>query len=100
MLLPTMLPIAMSALPFLAAVTDVNSSGREVPRATIVRPIKVSLHPIAFAIVDAPETTKSPPNFSATTPKITATISFNVDNLYEANQTSLVHHINQALHLY
>ena len=28
-----MLPIAMSALPFRAAVTEVNSSGREVPRA-------------------------------------------------------------------
>ena len=38
-LLPIMLPIAMSQLPFLAAITEVTSSGREVPNATIVSPI-------------------------------------------------------------
>ena len=42
-LLPTMLPIAIPAFPRFAAVTDVTSSGREVPSATIVRPIKRSL---------------------------------------------------------
>ena len=35
-LLPTILPIAIPALPRFAAVTDVTSSGSEVPKATIV----------------------------------------------------------------
>ena len=38
-LLPTILPIAIPALPRFAAVTDVTSSGSEVPKATIVKPI-------------------------------------------------------------
>ena len=38
-LLPTILPIAISALPLLAAAIDVTSSGNEVPKATIVRPM-------------------------------------------------------------
>ena len=38
---PMMFPIAMSALPFLAAVTEVTSSGKEVPKATIVNPINL-----------------------------------------------------------
>ena len=38
---PMMFPIAISALPFLAAVTEVTSSGNEVPKATIVRPINL-----------------------------------------------------------
>ncbi len=38
-LLPTILPIAISALSFLAATTDVTSSGSEVPKATTVKPI-------------------------------------------------------------
>ena len=40
MLEPTMLPMAMSALPFRAAVTEVNSSGREeVCEADVVQPL-------------------------------------------------------------
>ena len=38
---PMMFPITISALPFLAAVTEVTSSGNEVPKATIVRPINL-----------------------------------------------------------
>ena len=38
---PMMFPIAISALPFLAAVTEVTSSGNEVPKAAIVRPINL-----------------------------------------------------------
>ena len=49
-LLPTTFPTAISALPFLAAVTDVNNSGSDVPRATTVRPIKRSLTPKLLAI--------------------------------------------------
>ena len=37
-LLPTIFPIAISAFPLIAAETDVKSSGREVPSATMVKP--------------------------------------------------------------
>ena len=60
-LLPTILPMAMSAFPFNAADTDVTSSGREVPRATIVRPIILSLNPMVLAIEEAASTLKSHP---------------------------------------
>ncbi len=43
-LLPTIFPIAIPAFPLRAAETDVTSSGRDVPNATIVSPIKRSLH--------------------------------------------------------
>ena len=45
MLLPTTLPIAISHLPFLAAVIEVAISGSDVPRAIIVTLIMVSLTP-------------------------------------------------------
>lgn len=38
---PMIFPIAISALPFLAAVTEVTSSGKDVPKATIVSPINL-----------------------------------------------------------
>ena len=38
-LLPTTLPIAISALPFKAESTLITNSGAEVPKATMVRPI-------------------------------------------------------------
>ena len=49
-LLPTIFPMAMSAFPFLAAITLVTSSGSDVPNATIVSPIIRLLIPISFAI--------------------------------------------------
>ena len=48
-----------SASPFFAAESDVTSSGSEVPNATIVRPIRLSLIPKPDAIVFAPLTTRS-----------------------------------------
>ena len=48
-LLPTALPIAISYSPFLVAITDVTSSGKEVPRAIIVKLIIRSLTPKALA---------------------------------------------------
>lgn len=39
---PITLPIAISLSPFLAATIEVTSSGRDVPIATIVRPIRLS----------------------------------------------------------
>ena len=47
-----MFPMAISAFPFLAAVTEVTSSGRDVPNATIVRPIKRSSIPSVSAIIE------------------------------------------------
>ena len=45
-----MFPMAMSVFPFLAAVTEVISSGREVPNAIMVRPIILSETPAALAM--------------------------------------------------
>ena len=56
-----MLPMAMSALPFRAAVTEVTSSGREVPRATMVRPMKRSDRPTMRARAVAASTAMSAP---------------------------------------
>ena len=47
---PIMFPTAMSFSFLRAAITLVTSSGRLVPKATIVSPISVSLIPAAFAI--------------------------------------------------
>ena len=66
----------MPGFPFRAAVTDVASSGSDVPQATIVRPITASLTPNALAISDAPATKRSPPNISAASPPITNAAAF------------------------
>lgn len=60
-MLPTILPIAISLLPLNAAVTDVTNSGSDVPKATIVRPINLSLNPAYLAIFDAASTEISDP---------------------------------------
>ena len=67
-LLPTIFPMAIPAFPFLAAVTDVTSSGSDVPNATIVRPINRSLIPKNLAISVAPLTAKSLPITTITPP--------------------------------
>ena len=67
-LLPTIFPIAIPAFPLRAAETDVTSSGRDVPNATIVSPIKRSLMPQALAIVVAPFTTNWLPITTHTPP--------------------------------
>ena len=47
---PTTFPIANPVSPFFVATIDVTSSGRDVPTATIVRPIRVSVIPAILAI--------------------------------------------------
>ena len=42
---PITLPTAISLSPFFAAIIEVTNSGSDVPKATIVRPIKASLRP-------------------------------------------------------
>ena len=67
---PITFPSAISTSSFFAATIDVTSSGRLVPSATIVSPIRFWLSPRLEAMVEAPFTTKSPPNFIATAPPI------------------------------
>ena len=59
---PTALPSAMSTSFLRAATMEVISSGRLVPKATMVRPMRFSLMPKAEAMVLAPSTTQSLPS--------------------------------------
>ena len=56
MLEPTMLPIAISALPWKADMKLTTISGAEVPMPTMVTPIMNSLSPNRFAMLEAPST--------------------------------------------
>ena len=67
---PTTLPTARSFSPFFDATMDVTSSGSDVPKATIVSPIRVSVIPSERAISVALSTTKSPPSAIAVSPAI------------------------------
>lgn len=58
---PSTLPITIPLSPFLSAVIDVTSSGKDVPIATMVRPMSASLNPNVLAMKLAPSTTKSEP---------------------------------------
>ena len=70
-LLPTILPTSKSLSPFLAAMTVVTSSGKEVPRAIIVSEMMRSEIPIVVAMVEAEFTTSWLPPTTPTKPKIT-----------------------------
>lgn len=65
---PITFPRAISISFFLAATIDVTSSGRLVPRATIVMPIRLSDIPKLRAISEAPSTTIFPPAAMAIIP--------------------------------
>ncbi len=80
-LLPTILPTAMSRSPLIAAISEVASSGREVPTATMVKPITSSDIPKAFARLTEPLTNKVEPPTSITRPTIIKARCFNVVNL-------------------
>ena len=68
--------MAISAFPLIAAETEVNSSGSEVPNATIVSPIKRSLIPMNFAIAVAAFTVTSLPKTIKNNPTTVKTNSF------------------------
>ena len=68
MLLPTIFPIAISEFFLMEAETDVNNSGNEVPRATIVKPIKRSLNPTILAMAVAASTAKLLPKIISPRP--------------------------------
>ena len=65
---PSTLPSASPGLPRSAAATDAASSGSEVPMATMVSPITVSLMLNSRAMSIAPVTSKLPPPTSSTSP--------------------------------
>ena len=67
-LLPTMLPMVMSAFPEMAALMLTAASGALVPIATTVSPITICGTPNLWAIVEAPLTKKSAPLISSTNP--------------------------------
>ena len=67
---PMMFPRARSFSPFFAAITDVTSSGKLVPKATIVSPTRASLMPILIVKNCAVVETHSPPKTTAASPKI------------------------------
>ena len=50
-LLPITFPIARSVLPLNAAIIEVTNSGKDVPVATIVKPITISFTPRRAASV-------------------------------------------------
>ena len=58
---PSTLPTATSALPSHAPVRLTTSSGHDVPKPTMVRPITNSLTPSFLAMEEAPSTSQSAP---------------------------------------
>ena len=71
MLLPTMLPTKRSLSFFLAAMTVVTSSGRDVPSAMMVSEMMRSEMPTAVAMVEAELTTSWLPPTTPAKPKMT-----------------------------
>ena len=68
MLLPTTLPMAISASPVYAARTLTASSGEPVPKATTVSPTTKGDMPTEAASLEAPRTSKSAPPTNKMTP--------------------------------
>ena len=73
-----MLPIDISAYPFILDVVLTNNSGIEVPIDTIVKPIIISGMWNFFAMLLLPSTKKSAPFISNTNPKIIKPIDTNI----------------------
>ncbi len=92
MLLPMTFPIAKPGLPLIADITEVASSGREVPAATIVKPITASLTPRADAMPDAPSTNQFPPNIRPPRPRAIHSTDFaiGISGLFDIGRASVV----------
>ena len=67
---PTTLPTAMSGVPFRADTRLTNSSGADVPAATMVSPITISGTFIRRASAEAPSVRRSAPHKTSATPTI------------------------------
>ena len=68
MFVPAMLPMAMEALPSVAAVIPTASSGILVPKDTMVRPMIMGFIPISTAKRVAPRNNSSAPSMMMTNP--------------------------------
>ena len=69
---PTTLPMAMPGTPSMAALTEISSSGAEVPKATIVRLTISAGMPMRRARLTAPFTKASPANSKISRPSPTS----------------------------
>ena len=79
---PIALPKAKPLSPFFVATIEVTSSGREVPIATIVSPMKFSLTPKFLAIIQAWSTTCCPPKITKANPKTINRILVNRERVF------------------
>ena len=73
MLEPTTLPTAMSGVPFRADTRLTNSSGADVPAATMVSPMTISGTCIRRANAEAPSVRRSAPHSTSATPMTIST---------------------------
>ena len=78
MLEPRTLPIAMSVSPFRAAITEVTSSGNDVPAATMVRATMDCETPSSKAMPEAPSTSHSPPKMRHARPTRNRRMAFHI----------------------
>ena len=88
MLLPTMFPMAISEFFLIEAETEVNNSGKDVPRATIVKPIKRSLKPNILAMAVAESTQKLLPRMIKTRPTTVSRIAFGREKSFSGLESS------------
>ena len=86
-LLPTRLPMLISISFLRAATTEVASSGREVPKATIVNPINFSLTPSICIIFTADSTTIWAPPTTPIIPTKMSTICLDLEVTYSISST-------------
>ena len=73
-LLPIIFPNNKSCSPFFEETIVVTSSGKEVPKAIMVKDINLSLHPRNLAILEALLTTRLLPTTIPASPKRTKAI--------------------------
>ena len=85
---PTAFPTAISTSFFLAATTEVTSSGSEVPIDTMVSPTRVWLIPSSIAILLAVSTVRSPPKAIAAAPTIRKRILLPYDSSFILSHSS------------
>ena len=85
-LLPKILPIAISLLPLKLAKRLTANSGKEVPKATMVRPINSGDNPDFFAIDDDPRTKKSAPQIKITSPIVNKMILIIIPKHFNFNK--------------
>ena len=74
----------------MAAVTEVNNSGNEVPKATIVNPINLSLKPKIFATKVALSTTQLLPATIKTNPITVKISAFGKERFFISSDSSTV----------